>query len=106
MTEWKALPGGVLAYGDTGFEIREQPGEESCYHALALVDPQGRKITTSYYAGLAYLKREAMNHARAAEEFRGGPPVPPNPPSDGGGGPGGPDKTPSPTPSPTLEKAR
>ena len=29
MQEWKLLPGGILTYGDTGFEIREMPDARS-----------------------------------------------------------------------------
>jgi len=41
MIEWKGLPGGVLAYGDTGFEIRMTPKDKDT--AFVLFDPEGRR---------------------------------------------------------------
>jgi hypothetical protein len=64
--EWRALPGGVLAYGDTGYEIRMQSDpQKDPYIAL---DPEGRRM---HIGGdvLGYMKKEVEYAAAARAEF-------------------------------------
>lgn len=62
--QWKPLPGHVLAYGDTGFEIKLTP--ENKLAVFELIDPDGRKSAGD---NLANLKRFAEQQHKERLEF-------------------------------------
>jgi len=65
--EWRALPGNILTYGDTGFEIRlsSDPKEP----AYTLYDPEGRSLRGLNASGLEELKMMAERAADSRAEF-------------------------------------
>lgn len=63
-TEWKALPGGILCYGDTGFEIHLN--SEAKMSPYTLVDPGGRRFA---YWALNVAKSDVVRKQGEREEF-------------------------------------
>lgn len=64
--EWRALPGNVLAYGDTGFEIRlVNDARRDPYIAF---DPEGRRMPIGGTV-LQYMKVRVEQEASDRAEF-------------------------------------
>lgn len=70
-TRWRALPGDVLTLGDTGFEIRLEPGLHKG-HPFVLYSPEGvaESVAVSGWLSTLQLKAEAMARERDAFKER------------------------------------
>jgi hypothetical protein len=68
-TRWCTLPGNVLALGDTGFEIRIEPGQHKG-HPFVLYTPEGVAVSAVANGSLTKLQLKAEAMARERDAFR------------------------------------
>ncbi len=69
-TRWRALPGQVLALGDTGFEIRLEPASDK-EHPYHLYSPEGAHLVKAGSGCLARLQLRGEELARERRVFEG-----------------------------------
>lgn len=68
-SRWQALPGDVMALGDTGFEIRLEPGLHNG-HPFILYSPEGVAESAAASGALTVLKLKGEAMARERDAFK------------------------------------